>query len=166
MIELETERLNFRQWRESDFGDFSNYFADEETAKYVGGKKTREEAWRLMASYIGHYHLKGFGYLAVEEKSSDKLVGSVGLWKSEPWPQLELGYWVLPEMQGKGYATEAAGRVKEYAFTTLKSETLVSYIAPDNTASAKLAERLGAVHKEDIELLNLGLHGVFRYVNK
>ena len=39
MIGLETERLKFRQWQESDFDSFAAYFADEEQAKYVGGKK-------------------------------------------------------------------------------------------------------------------------------
>ena len=52
IIELETNRLRLRQWRESDFEFLANYFADEESAKYVGGTKTRKEAWRLMATYI------------------------------------------------------------------------------------------------------------------
>ena len=115
MIDLETDRLRFRQWRETDFEIFTHYFSDPEKAKYVGGRKSKEEAWRLMATYIGHYHLKGFGYLALEEKSTQKLVGTVGLWKSEPWPELELGYWLLNEMQGKGYAVEAGEKVKDYS---------------------------------------------------
>ena len=163
MKTLETDRLNFRQWQESDFSSFSSYFDDEETAKYVGGKKTKEEAWRLMAAYVGHYQLKGFGYLAIEEKSTAKLVGCVGLWKSDPWPELEMGYWLLPEMQGKGYATEASQKVMEYAFDTLKIDTLVSYIDPDNEPSIKLAKRLGAIYETDIDLLNFGIHQVYRY---
>lgn len=163
MLQLQTERLNFRLWRESDFEKFASYFADEETAKFVGGRKTREEAWRLMATYVGHYHLKGFGYLAVEERSSRRLVGCVGLWKSEPWPELELGYWLFGEMQGKGYATEAARRAKEYSFETLEAGTLVSYIDPANEASRKVATRIGGVYERDIQLLDFGRHCVYRY---
>lgn len=66
-MELETNRLKLRLWRESDFKIFADYFTDEESVKYVGGRKTTEEAWRLMAAYIGHYQLRGYGYMAVEE---------------------------------------------------------------------------------------------------
>ena len=166
MTDLQTERLKFRQWREADFESFADYFADEENAKYIGGQKSREEAWRLMAAYIGHYHLKGYGYMAVEEKSSKRLVGSVGLWKSEPWPELELGYWLLNEMQGKGYAAEAAEKVKDYAFKILQVKTFVSYIDPQNEPSKRLAIRLGAIYETDIELLDFGLHCVYRYARE
>ena len=147
----------------TDFEPFADYFSDAEKAKYVGGKKTKEEAWRLMATYIGHYNLKGFGYMAIEGKYTERLAGCVGLWKSEPWPELELGYWLLREMQGKGYAFEAASQVKNYAFETLNIETFVSYIAPKNEPSQRLALRLGAVYEKDINLLEYGLHQVYRY---
>lgn len=163
MKSLETSRLRLRQWQTSDFEYFEAYFGREETAKYVGGTKTKEEAWRLLATYIGHWQLKGFGYMAVEEKGTEKFIGSVGLWKSDPWPELELGYWFLPEFQGKGYAYEAAQQLKEHAFDTMKVSTLVSYIDPENEPSKKLAERLGGIHKENIELLDFGLHCVYRY---
>ncbi len=166
MTDLQTERLKFRQWREADFESFADYFADEENAKYLGGKKSREEAWRLMATYIGHYHLKSYGPIAVEEKFSKRLVGCVGLWKSEPWPELELGYWLLNEMQGKGYATEAAEKVKDYAFEILQVKTFVSYIDPQNEPSKRLAIRLGAIYERDIELLDFGLHCVYRYARE
>ena len=165
-MKLETKRLKLREWRESDFASFAGYFANEESAKYLVGTKTPEEAWRLMAAYIGHYQLKGYSYMAVEEKATRQLVGSVGLWKSEPWPELELGYWLLSEMQRKGYATEAATAVRDYAFNTLKTDTLVSYIDAENEPSKKLAERLGAVYEGDIELLDFGLHCVYRYAGR
>jgi RimJ/RimL family protein N-acetyltransferase len=44
---------------------------------------------------IGHWKLKGFGYWAVDEKATNDFVGSVGLWQSPGWPELELGYWLL-----------------------------------------------------------------------
>ncbi|HAS44405.1 MAG TPA: N-acetyltransferase [Microscillaceae bacterium] len=163
MIDLTTDRLKLRQWSASDFEAFAHFFADAANAHYVGGQKSREEAWRLMATYIGHYQLNGFSYMAIEDKSAQKLVGCVGLWNSEPWPELELGYWLLPAMQGKGYAFEAARKVKNYAFEVLKQPTLVSYIDPANTPSQKLATRLGGVYEKDIQLLDLGLHQVYRY---
>ena len=94
---------------------------------------------------------------------SGQLIGAVGLWDSEPWPELELGYWFLPEFQGQGYATEAAKAVRDYAWNELKVTRLVSTINHQNTASIRLAEKLGAVYEKDIELLEFGVHGVWRY---
>lgn len=162
-MELESERLVLRQWRSSDFEHFVNYFSDEALCRYVGGTKNQEEAWRLLASYIGHWQLKGFGYLAVENKETNKFLGCAGLWDSEPWPELELGYWFRKEAQGKGYASEAAQCVKEFAFNKLKVDTLVSYIHPENEASIKLAMRLGGFYDTTIDLLGFGPHSVYRY---
>jgi len=163
LTELETDRLRLRQWREADFPAYAEYYADEETAKYVGGLCHREAAWRRLASMIGHWALRGYGYWAVEEKDSGEFVGCVGLWFSDGWPELELGYWLVPAMQGKGYATEAAAACRDYAFDVISTDTLVSYIHPDNEPSKKVAEKLGASFDGVIELLDYGKHCVYRY---
>lgn len=163
MIGLETERLIFRQWTHSDYPTLANFYTDENSARFVGGVKSPEESWRVMATYIGHYVLNGYSYLAITEKDSDVLIGTVGLWKSPPWPEPELGYWLLPESQGKGYGVEAGLAVKEFALNKLKLDSLVSYIAPSNEPSKKLAIRLGAKFDSTIKLLDFGDHEVYRY---
>lgn len=163
MIGLETERLVLRQWKNSDYRIFSEFYAAEDNARYVGGVKTAEESWRLMATYIGHYELRGFSYPAVVQKETGNLIGTVGLWKSHSWPEPELGYWLLPTSQGKGYGVEAGLAVKEFALTKLKFDSLVSYIDPSNEPSKKLALRLGATFDSVIELLDFGKHEVYRY---
>ena len=163
MIELETDRLILRQWHEKDFEAYAAFFADEEMARYVGGKSDREQAWRRLATVIGHWTLRGYGYWAVEEKETWKFVGGVGLWFSDGWPELELGYYITRDMQGKGYATEAALKARDYAFEVVKADTLVSYIHPENEPSKRVAEKLGAKYEKTIELLNFGPHCVYRY---
>lgn len=163
MIGLETERLIFRQWRNSDFQEFARFYSIEENARFVGGTKNPEEAWRLMTTYIGHYHLNGYSYLAIDEKDSGSLIGTVGLWKSDPWPEPELGYWLLPISQGKGYGTEAGLAVKKFALDTINLDSLVSYIHPSNVPSKNLALRLGAKFDATITLLDFGNHEVYRY---
>ena len=163
MHERQTQRLLLRQWEASDFEAYADYYADEKTARYVGGVSDRDQAWRRMASLIGHWVLRGYGYWAVEEKETSRFVGCVGLWRSEGWPELELGYWLDPEMHGKGYATEAGAEARDFAFEVVGTETLVSYIDPDNEPSKRVAERLGARFEEVIELLSHGPHCVYRY---
>jgi len=160
---IETERLQLRQWKENDFSAFAAYYADENNAKYVGGQKNSDEAWRHMALQIGHWQLKGFGYWAVDEKETGDFVGCVGLWQSPGWPELEMGYWLVNRHQGKGYAFEATQKCRDYARNILKASSLVSYIDPDNKPSIKLAKKLGAKYEDTIDLLEHGPHCVYRH---
>ena len=164
-MELQTERLRMRQWRQDDFETYAGYYQNPETAKFVGGQMDRPKAWRHMAALVGHWNLKGFGIWAVEEKRTSQLIGCIGLWEPEGWPELELGYWLLPVAQGKGYATEAGRRARQFGYEDLNAKTLVSYIDPRNTPSIRVAERMGARHEDTIELLDLGVHCVYRHLS-
>ncbi len=163
MIGLETERLIFRQWKNSDYYQLAEFYQNKENARYVGGVKNSEETWRLMSSYIGHYELFKYSYLAVDEKSSGNLIGTIGLWNSLPWPEPELGYWLLPKAQGNGYGLEGGLAVKKYALQTLNLSSLVSYIDSANEPSKSLAIKLGGKFDFKLNLLDFGLHEVYRY---
>ncbi len=163
MVELETERLIMRQWRESDLNVYAEFYSNQQAARFVGGQVTRDKAWRQMASIVGHWVLRGYGLWAIEQKQAPGLIGCVGLWEPEGWPELEVGYWLVPKAHGHGYATEAAIRARDYAYTELEAETLVSYIDPANEPSKHVAERMGAWHEATIELLDHGPHCVYRH---
>jgi len=163
MVQIESDRLVLRPWREDDFEIYAAYYADEKMARYVGGVHDREQAWRRLAMLIGHWTLRGYGYWAVEEKQTGNFVGCVGLWRSQGWPEMELGYWILEKMQGHGYATEAAIRSRDYALEVLKADSLVSYVHPDNEPSKRVAVKAGAHLEKTIELLTYGPHCVYRY---
>jgi len=162
-MELETERLKLRMWREEDFDVYAEFNADTEMAHFIGGACDRVTAWRRMACEVGHWALRGYGFWALEEKSSGKIMGSCGLWNPEGWPEMEVGYWLVRDGQGKGYATEAARRSMEFAFGELGVTTLISCIHPDNEASKAVARRLGAELEKTIELHTFGPHGIWRY---
>ena len=163
MINLQTERLRFRQWQHADHPAFAAYFGNTLNTRFLGGVKDSESAYRLLASYIGHHSLHGYSYVAVEEKNTGILVGAVGLWNSPDWPEHELGYWLLPTAQGKGYGAEAGAAARDYAKKQGKFPSLVSYISADNESSIRLAERLGARYDSTIQLLDFGPHEVYRY---
>jgi RimJ/RimL family protein N-acetyltransferase len=153
-IILETERLRLRWFREDDFEAYAKICRDPEVMRFIGGQlNTDIEVWRQMAYFMGHWHFRGYGLWAVEEKITGKMVGRIGFFDPIGWPAFELGWTLGRESWGKGYATEGAQRALAYAFTELDRDHVISLIAPANTASAKVAERLGETIEGKTELL-------------
>ncbi len=144
--ELTTSRLSLRAFRESDLDAMAAMCADPDVMRYLGDGRTldREDAWRQMAMFVGHWSLRGFGPWAVQEAASGAYVGRVGLYYPEGWPGRELGWVLGREHWGKGYATEAAGAVLDHAFGTLGWPRTISVIYRENARSIRVAEHLGA----------------------
>jgi RimJ/RimL family protein N-acetyltransferase len=138
---LTTERLTLRGWREDDLAPYAAMTADPEVMRFMGGPRGEDETWREIALYAGHWELRGHGLWAVEREGA--LIGRVGLWRPRGWPGLEVGWLLARHAWGQGYATEAARASVEYAWRNLDAERLISLIAPDNQASARVAQRLG-----------------------
>ena len=150
--ELETERLKLRAWRESDLEPLSAFYADEVSCRFIGGMLPRDQVWRRLAAMIGHWVLRGYGFWALEEKATGAYVGWSGLWYPEGWPEPEIGWSLAASARGKGYATEAAKRARDYAYGELGWTTAISLIASENTGSRAVAERLGAKPDYEMEL--------------
>jgi RimJ/RimL family protein N-acetyltransferase len=162
---LETERLRMREWREADFVPFATFCADEATVRSLGGPGDAADAWRRMALQAGHWSLRGYGAWALEEKASGQWVGYCGLWNPHGWPEPEVEWGLGPHARGRGYATEAARRARDFAYGELGWTTVISCIAPDNIASQRVALRLGATLERSIELrgrLTL-MAGIYRH---
>ena len=140
---LETERLILRAPRESDFEAEIAFFATE-ASRFVGGPKKPHETWRLMATVIGHWALRGYGFWGLEDKETNTYLGRVGLWFPQGWLEREIGWALMPTATGKGYATEAALAAREYAYETLGWDTAISQIDPENEPSKAVARRVGA----------------------
>jgi RimJ/RimL family protein N-acetyltransferase len=154
--ELETERLRFRMFHESDFPTYEQWTSRIEIMRYLGGKTfDRIQAWRHLAYQIGHWHFLGHGYYAVEEKSTGALIGRVGYTSHPGWPGFELGWTIIPEYQGRGYATEAARMLLRYAFDHMKLTRVISLIHPDNAPSRRVAEKLGQTIEGQTEVLTM-----------
>ena len=145
LTELETERLRLRLFRAEDLEPYAAMCADPEVMRYVGERGTlgREDAWDEMAALAGHWHLRGYGMWAVEERETGSFVGRVGLHYPEGWPDHEVAWALARPFWGKGYAAEAARAALGEAFGRLGWPRAISLIHPANTRSVRLAERLG-----------------------
>jgi len=140
---LETERLTLRGWTPADFEPFAAYMADPEVMRFLGNAQSRGDAWRSLATTIGHWALRGYGMWAVERKSDGAMMGRVGLINPEGWPALEVGWTLAKPYWGHGYATEAARAAMRYAFLTQNVDRLISCIDAENLPSQAVAKRLG-----------------------
>jgi RimJ/RimL family protein N-acetyltransferase len=143
--ELRTDRLLLRAFTQDDFAAFTRIVADPEVMRFLDGGQpiTPEECWRGMALFIGHWHLRGYGWWAVEDCRSGAFIGRIGLYNPEGWPGIEIGWLLGRETWGCGLATEGAAAALRFAFEVIGLERVISLIDPENRRSIRVAEKLG-----------------------
>jgi RimJ/RimL family protein N-acetyltransferase len=154
--ELRTERLLMRGFREEDLDALAEISADSEVTRWVGDPDglSREETWRRMAYFVGHWVLRGFGQWALFERDSGLLVGRAGLLQPEAWPGLEVGWLVGRRYWGRGFAPEAGRASLEWARDALGADHVISLIEPHNDRSARVAEKLGMTVEGHTKIVN------------
>lgn len=141
---LETERLILRPPTREDFEPWCAFMADEEAARHIGGLQSPPVAWRGLCTVTGAWTIEGFSMFSVIEKSSGRWIGRLGPWKPEGWPGTEVGWGIVRDAWGKGYATEGATAAIDWAFDNLDWHEVVHTIDPANSNSQKVAQRLGS----------------------
>ncbi len=144
---LHTERLILRAPAMEDWPDYHALMISDR-ALYMGGPHSTKAAWGMFCHDVALWTLEGHGALMMEDRTTGECLGQVGINYGPLFPERELGWLVYPQAEGKGYAYEAAAALRDWAFKTRRLNTLVSYIAPPNLRSIRLAERLGAVPDE------------------
>lgn len=142
--EVRTARLLLRAPRIEDFATYADILCGPRAA-HVGGPLSRPDAWADFTNYVAGWMLHGHGSWTITDTRGRDVIGfvMVGLEPGDHEP--ELGYLMTEAAEGNGYAFEAATEARTFALSTLRLPSLVSYIAPGNTRSIALAEKLGAV---------------------
>lgn len=141
---LFTERLILRRPTAKDLDGWAEFAADPVASEHLGGPAERSVAWRQLCTMAGAWEVNGFGMFSVVERATGKWVGRLGPWQPEGWPGTEIGWGVASAFAGKGYAYEGAVAAMDYAVDVLNWATIIHTIAPGNTRSIRLAERLGS----------------------
>jgi RimJ/RimL family protein N-acetyltransferase len=141
---LETDRLILRQPDLADFEPLCALMGDETVTRFIGGVQEPAVVWRSLCGIVGHWALRGYGFFSVIEKDSGAWLGRIGPWYPHGWPQPEVGWSLNRESWGKGYASEAGAACMDYVVDTLGWRDVVHLIHADNTASQRVAERLGS----------------------
>ncbi len=153
----ETERLTFRLLKKSDFESWLDLFTTPNVAKFLTFDPSLSPTelcavWFEKVFYRYDNNLGGMNVLV--SKETDQMVGQCGLLVQEVdgMEELEIGYSVLPQFWGHGYATEAAHYCKHVAFAEHYADSLISLIHPENIASKKVALKNGMTLEKSSEL--------------
>ena len=147
---LETARLRLRGYRIDDFAACAAMWSDPIIKRYTTGKPlSPEEAWSKTLRNAGLWPVVGYGYWAIEEKSTGQFIGETGFadFRRDIQPSIEgvpeLGYIICSHAHGKGYATEAVRAAIAWADQNLPVRRTVCLVHDDNAASIRLAEKCG-----------------------
>jgi RimJ/RimL family protein N-acetyltransferase len=153
-LELRTERLLLRQWREEDAEPLAEIHAHPgylETMRLLDLDQTRTQ----ILQFTVQWQEEGFSLWAVEELESGCVVGRIGLMRHHDWPlapdPVEVGWALHPDWWGRGLATEGGRAAIECWRKHLDDPQLISITRPDNRRSRAVMERLGLTLRGEVE---------------
>jgi RimJ/RimL family protein N-acetyltransferase len=148
---LRTQRLLLREYRMADFDAFAANLADPVATEFTG-THDRRTAWRIFGCCTGDWILQGAGWWGVEPLGGGGMVGYVGAFFRETWPEIEIGWGVFRAEWGRGFATEAVAEVLRYVFDVREEQRATALIHPDNARSLRVAEKVGMTYESEAEL--------------
>ena len=152
LIELRTERLRLRPWRQDDVEPFAAMNADPEVMRHFPSALSRRESEEVLGRIRAHFAARGFGLWAVEAPGVASFIGYVGLttprFEAHFTPCVEVGWRLARAHWGHGYATEAARAALDFGFGPMRLEEIVAMTVPANVRSRRVMDRLGMVRSE------------------
>ncbi|MCV2874287.1 GNAT family N-acetyltransferase [Defluviimonas sp. WL0050] len=141
---LHTDRLTLRAPKLADFEHWAEFFASPRSI-HERGMMDRNEAWKNWAADVALWQFKGYGAFGLDDRKTGAYVGEVGIYEFMGYPEPELGWFTVPEAEGKGYAAEAARAVMVWARKSFGWDRLINIIDPANARSIALGLKLGGV---------------------
>lgn len=154
MLSINTERLSLLEITEADCEFILELMNTAGWLKFIGdrGVKSVDQAKQYIENRIRSSYLEyGFGMNKIVLKSDDVPIGMCGLVKRDYLEGPDIGFAILPEYEGFGYAFEAAEAVLNHAIHELKLSNVMAITDPDNERSQKLIRKLGMKERSSID---------------
>jgi len=159
----ETERLIIRELALSDIKDWEAFFVNNSSLDYLGfdvnfDKHTLSKEW--IGIQLERYQNNRYGHQALIEKTTGKFIGQCGLLTQtfEENEIIEIGYHILPEYWGKGFAPEAAKKIRDFAFKNKIADEFYSIIDIRNLASQRVAQKIGMKIEKQAKYFHLEVY--------
>jgi len=150
-MKLETERLLIRSMQESDAVSLARLWTDAEVTQFIGGPRNYDE---LLQELLKDAQIKpppDIDLWPVIEKATNQIIGHCGFVDKDVdgRTEFDLTYVLVKSAWGKGYATEAATSLRDYAFGQLSLKRIIALIDPRNKASEHVAKKTGLYYERD-----------------
>ncbi len=150
-MEFNSERLTFREFNQKDFTLFSSVFTNEQVMKYaLFDRFTDEEELKLYFQQIlknntTEKYRKAYEF-AVFKSSNNSFIGIGDIemnYQNQIAVSGEMGYFLLPDFWGNGYATEIGDFLINFSFTNLKLHRVTASCNSNNKPSERVMQKLG-----------------------
>lgn len=151
---LQTERLALREMEPRDAAFIVEQLTDPSFLQHIGdrGVRDHDSAIAYIERWRANYACDGYGLWLVEHRDTHEVVGMCGLVRRDTLPSPDIGYALLPRFRGRGYALEACAAVRDHALGALALPRLLAIVAPGNTASTKVLERIGLTFERALRM--------------
>jgi len=153
MTVLESPRLILRHLAPADLAALHALYRDPEIREFFpdGTRTLAETREEIQWHENGHPRHPELGLWATIERSSGDFLGRCGLlpWEIDGTYEVELAYLIDKRRWGEGFATEAATAILEHARISLGLRRLICLITPGNTASVRVAAKVGMAFERD-----------------
>jgi ribosomal-protein-alanine N-acetyltransferase len=154
-LPIESDRLLIRPFvADTDSDAMLDVYGDPEVMRFIpGGALSDIAAVRAtLETHARAQQTQGFSCWSVVERETGRVIGDAGFGIFEPTGDIELGYTLARNCWGRGYATEAASACLAAGLTHLVPTRIIAVVDEENTASLRVAERIGMVRIETVEV--------------
>lgn len=160
MVTLETDRLILRPFEADDAGALhAAVYGDPVVMDFMPGRGPRlvKQVQNLIDYFTDHWDRFGYGAWALTEKDSGTLIGQCGLNYVADLQETEVLFALAQSAWGRGYATEAAHAALRYGFDKHVFDQIIALVAPENTASQRVIEKLHMQYQRNVKLAKMKL---------
>lgn len=147
---LETLRLELREFVAADLADLWRLDSDPRVMRYIGaGRPATRPAVRAMLARIIRYPslYPDLGIWRAARRDTGAFIGWFSLKYAGKSPHVEIGYRLLPDAWGRGFATEGAAALRAYGFDDLGLDRIIGITHPGNVASQRVLRKIGMVDR-------------------
>ena len=151
MILFETMRLYVRHWTLEDLENIYMLYSDAAVMQFIRASLTLDETRHILVTQLDAYKNAPYkGRFAVIEKGTEAFIGTFLLKDSESITGLEIGYALLQQCWGRGYATELVLKGIDFAFESHPIEELYAITEVQNKASQRVLIKCGFKQMDNI----------------
>lgn len=143
---LQTDRLALRRFRADDARNLYRLDSDPRVMRYIGDGSVNTLAAidAALARSVRYYdRYPGLGVWPAEERSTRRFIGWFCLKYVPKTVEVEVGYRLLPEAWGRGYATEGARALVSLGFDVIGLDRIIGLTHPENLASQRVLQKAG-----------------------